>query len=96
MGEGLGMGTVVMMGIDGIEEGPETGWNDGIDGIKEGPGTGWIDGIEEGPLPGTGWIDGSREGPEMGWEFDVDSVEVDSKHELLLSQYHTFVEIEIQ
>jgi hypothetical protein len=80
MGEELGMGKVV-----------------GIDGIEEGPGTGWIDGIEEGPRPGTGWIDGSDEGPGTGWEFefDVDSVEV-YKHELVMSQCHTFVEIEIQ
>jgi hypothetical protein len=75
IGEGLSMGTV--MGIDGIEEGPGTGW---IDGVKEGPGT------------GTGWI---GEGPEMGWEFDVDSVEVD-KYELVVRQCHTSVEIEIQ
>jgi hypothetical protein len=50
IGEGLSMGTVM-----------------GIDGIEEGPGTGWIDGIKEGP------------GPGMGWKFDVDSVEVDTR-----------------
>lgn len=30
-------------------------------------------------------VDGIKEGPGMGWEFDVDSVEVDSdKHELIM------------
>ena len=67
----------------------------GINSIEEGPGMGWIDGIKEGPRSGTGWIDGTREGPGMGWEFDEDSVEVDN-HELVMWQYHTFVEIEIQ
>ena len=57
------------MGIDGIEEGPGTGC---MEGIEEGPGTGWIEGIKEGPRPG------------IGWEFDVESVEVDNKHELVM------------
>jgi len=37
--------------------------------------------------------DGIEEGPGMGWEYDIESVEVDKHHEVVMGQCHTVIEI---